>query len=221
MFAECIDKTGCCHDSGPLRRAAHACSTAQNDEWGYSCQGLQFTIEPPRQTLPANAPRPLVLRVSSEFVGICNDSSHDSFRSMAVNFEVVSDAGPEQGYLSWHFDRHIDGANPSHELHPRYHFQHGGHRTKANARDLGHLLIMAPPRLPHPPMDALLAVDFALSHFSPLHWKALKQDQTYVNLIKDAQLRLWRPYMAALSTAWDGSMHHANGLDLWPNLVLD
>lgn len=50
-----------------------------------------------------------------------------------------------------------------HFIHPYYHFHAGGNAIKGKGP--GSLMLLDSPRLPHPPMDIVLAVNFVLCHF--------------------------------------------------------
>lgn len=95
---------------------------------------------------------------------------------------------------------------PSSELHPLYHFHFGGRRMMNTiddgSGDLGDILLLAPPRIAHPPLDAVLAVDFVVGNFYPHDYKTLRDDEGYLRLIHDAQVRCWKPYANVCAGAW-------------------
>lgn len=83
-------------------------------------------------------------------------------------------------------------------IHPYYHFHAGGKFLKEKAP--GSLLQLNTPRLPHPPMDIVLAVNFIICNFySTKESKFQKEmrildDKDYQELVKRAAKRLYYPY---------------------------
>ena len=83
-------------------------------------------------------------------------------------------------------------------IHPHYHFHAGGNFLKEKAP--GSLLQLSSPRLPHPPMDIILAVNFIICNFFSTKEAKFKQemkildDEDYQNLISRAARRLYTPY---------------------------
>jgi len=104
-----------------------------------------------------------------------------------------------------------DGANPSKEPHPLFHFQRGGDAQDAFAAT-GFLpgtpcmiegywkgLMQSPgPRIPMLPLDPILAIDFCLSQSDGLIWRRLRNLPEYLSVIEDAQKRLWQPFFEKL-----------------------
>lgn len=102
-------------------------------------------------------------------------------------------------------------SNPSKEPHPLFHFQRGGHALDAFAAAdflpgtpcaIGGQwrgLMQSPgPRIPMLPLDPILAIDFCLSQNDGLIWRRLRNLPEYLNVIQDAQTRLWRPFFEKL-----------------------
>ena len=108
-------------------------------------------------------------------------------------------------------------------VHPVYHFQYGGKKLP-KFKEWDKYVFLDSPRLAHPPLDAVLAIDFVISNYFPGKWRDLRDDGAYTNLIRNAQDRCWRPYSYAVAyqwppvppvpaeTAWSGE-------DIWPQLV--
>jgi hypothetical protein len=91
--------------------------------------------------------------------------------------------------------------------------------------NLGNVLLLDPPRLLHPPLDAILAVDFVLSNFMGAKWKQLRADEHYETMITHAQELFWKPYVKSLFAAGWGSAKERKERklffkQLWPNLVV-
>lgn len=68
---------------------------------------------------------------------------------------------------------------------------------------LGRTLLLDPPRLMHPPMDGILAIDFVLANYAGSAWKALREDPQYTNLIVPQFKRFWKPYFDAVASSWE------------------
>ncbi|MCX4139341.1 hypothetical protein M0D68_14195 [Paraburkholderia sp. SEWSISQ10-3 4] len=226
-LATVLENERVCADVSPLKQAANDCAQnlrRRDDEWGYEMSDLQFEIATPRETEPSNIGKQLSVRVSVNFHGQCVNETYDPFSSLELNIEVFDAPPPAcSSYVSWHFDRHIaDDLSKDVEAHPLYHFQHGGHKINTNiANEIGRLLLLAPPRLPHPPMDGILAIDFILSNFSGHIWRSLRADSAdYRALVVGAQMRLWRPYMALLGQIYETeSFEEGAAFAIWPLLA--
>ncbi len=193
-----------CMTPEALTSAANRCEGAKNDIWGYNLNGLYFTIPTPRNSIPSGLDSYLTLELSVDICGVCNSDESDKLRSLAVDIEISTINNREKCMCSWHLDRHIyeecDG--DSDEVHPLYHFQHGGKRIEELSGEIGRSLILDPPRIGHPPLDGVLAIDFILANFAGSLWRRLRADGAYVNIVKGAQEHLWQPYYEAMSKTW-------------------
>ncbi len=204
-----------------LKSSANQCSRqTSNSEWNYEVAGLQFRVKTPQNVLPAQSGGWLLVDIDLDVSGVLNDAPGDCFTKLVLNICVQTEN--HESICSWHFDRHIteDDAEESEEAHPLYHFQHGGHAMKGIADTLGKVLLLPTPRLPFPPMDAVLAIDFLLSSFAGAHWKELRNEYTYLHLLKGAQRRHWKPYLELLASWWaPGPRNDAEITSLLPHLV--
>lgn len=138
---------------------------------------------------------------------------------------------------SWHLDRDIESAGDEQhskdqseidaqgrEIHPLYHLHFGGRvmttMIDKDEADFGDLLLLEPPRLAHPPLDAILALDLLLTNFYPSDRKDLGNDDQYVRLVRTAQERYWRPYAHLCSSAWSTPVAAQwKPIQVWPHLV--
>lgn len=83
-------------------------------------------------------------------------------------------------------------------IHPYYHFHAGG--TAIAGKGPGSLMMLSSPRLPHPPMDIVLAVNFVICHFYCSHETrfademGIFEDDDYKQLVERAATRLYKPY---------------------------
>lgn len=101
------------------------------------------------------------------------------------------------------------------EPHPHFHFQRGGHAQEEFAGDDGFVpgralppredrlwrgLLQAPsPRIPFFPMCPILAIDFTIGQHNGIVWQRLRAFPEYNKLIKNAQKRLWNPFLDCLA----------------------
>lgn len=83
-------------------------------------------------------------------------------------------------------------------IHPYYHFHAGGNAIAGKGP--GSLMILSSPRLPHPPMDIVLAVNFVICQFYSTQETrfademGIFEDDDYKQLIERAAVRLYKPY---------------------------
>lgn len=128
--------------------------------------------------------------------------------------------------VTWHLDKHIHeaGDGVGNYIHPEYHFTFGGHRmTNATEYNFGDMLILPTPRLPHPPMDIILGIDFILHHF---YSRAMRERITlldeYKKIVRNAQLRIWRPFALSFASHWQLNTNIDPNIapkKLFPNLI--
>lgn len=83
-------------------------------------------------------------------------------------------------------------------IHPHYHFHAGGNFLKQKAP--GSLIQLSSPRLPYPPMDIILAVNFIICNFFSTKESKFAQemkildDVEYQKIVFRAAKRLYTPY---------------------------
>ena len=133
-------------------------------------------------------------------------SNHkDIFQDFSWNIFIKGYTGKDDApneysnFFCWHLDKeeNTDG-NYS---HPYYHFHAGGNFL--HGRDLGNLLMISSPRIPHPPMDIFLSIHFIITNFFhsedfPNHKKIL-DDYDYLVIIERAQRRVLDPYFSTFN----------------------
>lgn len=104
---------------------------------------------------------------------------------------------------SWHFDLHEDGNDPKFN-HPLYHAHFGGKEINQGQLKYGNVLIIESPRLLHPPMDIILAIDFVLGNFYSRNtckaYNTLLEAPLYHKMVKNSRERFWRPYFLGLAS---------------------
>lgn len=209
-LAMILSRKGICSDVAPLNAAAEQCSltAAHGDKaWGYDITSLTFQLSTPKGTIPARA-KDFRIELNISMVGRFDGDPDDQFAKLEINVEKYAQ-GPTGADLkaAWHFDRHIidtkkDSPHITEDIHPLYHFQFGGARMTKIADQLGQTLLLNPPRLMHPPMDGILAIDFVLANYAGGIWKALREDPQYTNLIVPQFERFWKPYFDAVAASW-------------------
>jgi len=233
-------------DSSPLEEAAQKCLNNPNDDiWYYSMSLLEFREidETIASTIPQNAEE-FKIRLSVESCG--NYYSHGSVQdplqsivgkgepSFDIEIKAIllsEEKGADRDLLaSWHLDRHIseDGDNEGKYIHPWYHFTFGGKAMEESDKDFGESLILPMPRVPHPPMDIALGVDFILHHFfRKEERKSITEESEYQKIVQKSQYRLWKPYFLTMARHWiDRDVEYNFDDDnfspskLYPNLIM-
>lgn len=89
-------------------------------------------------------------------------------------------------------------------IHPYYHFHAGGAFLKAKGP--GSLMQLSSPRLPYPPMDIVLAVNFIICNFFSTKETKFQEemkildDEDYQKLVERAARRLYVPYYKEINS---------------------
>lgn len=106
------------------------------------------------------------------------------------------------------------GLTMGRESHPAFHFQRGGHAQEefasrdgfvpgahigVDGNDWKALMQYPGPRIATLPLDPILAVDFCIAQHDGVLWKRLRNVPEYFNIVKEAQSRLWKPFLEGLS----------------------
>lgn len=147
-----------------------------------------------------------ILTLSIKICFRSNLVSFNDIQEMNVDFELSSVTTDGKSVKSaWHLDYH-DVQGNEHFSHPQFHFQFGGKRLRESMCydnshfDTGELLLMESPRIMHPPMDPILAVDFVFGNFlGDKYWKALRQKQRFVRIHNESKELFWKPYFEEVS----------------------
>ncbi|SHL86841.1 hypothetical protein SAMN02746009_03518 [Hymenobacter psychrotolerans DSM 18569] len=223
-------------DAEPLTTAASACQMEPSSTtWEYDFTGLTFNSislvgsKQIRHTHPQTVEEVEVqLHVLIKGHCVQVDNLHDPLKELVVELEIKGyDSNAAEHFSAWHLDRQIESDDPNqvdHAIHPIYHFQYGGERVwNKNTPDYGLQLLLETPRFPHPPMDAILAVDFVLSNYYGDIWNELRKDEAYRDIIATAQHIYWRPYSLATASHWGGALAYTTPYvwppkSIWPNV---
>ena len=219
-------------DPQPLNQAAAQCIQSGRDIWSYDISNLIIKIGGLARGHPTkqySLECILNCTIKGSFkTSINNDPCHRLNVGLFYR-GVIPHSHPF--YQTWHLDREgaAPGKSQSLETHPRYHFHFGGndmnlvannHRCKHNCHTFGELLLLSQPRLLHPPLDGVLAVDFVLSNAAGSQWQKLRLDPSYSSMIKRSQDRYWKIFAKTFSDHWSSTSPSLwTPVDLCPNLV--
>ncbi len=234
-IAHILDGRRICPDVTPLQAGITFLQQNERPGWSYGINDLLFhNIIPPRKSLPKDL-LDLACRLTANVRGYYDiEDGEDPLSHVAIEITLEARSSDNRRLISsWHFDRHVaesDDAlqeHPDQAAHPRYHFHFGGDRMASFAEQNGpdsfpHLLLMDGPRPAHPPLDAILAIDFVLANFLASHWRSLRELVDYAEVVGSAQRRLWKPYADALPKHWSSPASAAAWVpsDCWPSLFV-
>lgn len=221
QFAGILVGEGIITDPGPLFGASSGCHNHSGNQWGYSFSGLTLHVGEDVKCIPSFVSR-FACRLDVEVEGSAQttDPRADPLEKHQVQIELKApnDADPSRSFLqAWHMDRHPDSPGTPKPAHPRYHLSFGGHRLEAHLSAgktfFEGILLLDSPRLSHPPLDGVLAIDFVLSHFAGTKWRTLFEQPDYRRIIIHSQELLWKPYALALYAHWS---HDPASKKIWP-----
>lgn len=174
--------------------------------WGYKISDFSLEIDISNNIQYPKTVKKAILLFSIDLRGEYHDhlkELKDPFKHLEFNIVIEGKSRSQKDHiLSYHLDRHIEGGNPSNEVHPIYHFQMGGRKLNdynSTGRNFGNHLILDNPRFMHYPMDFISGLDFVLSNFAPILWRKLKRDPRYIKILKNAQERTLKPFIASLA----------------------
>lgn len=214
--AELLKKEKICANNKPLLDAAKDLSIRKDspDVWGYNLQKLVFNnLEVPRGTEPSNVgtlTATLSVEIHEKDLGVkevsnpivINKASGAEKKynlSIEVSGLVENDTDINKVLSYWHLD--YDSNEENEYVHPDFHLTFGG--KPMSKIKLGDVLLLPAPRLPHPPMDAILGIDFIIRHFIKKEKSnKILNDSQYKKAVKSSQERLWKPYMLATASHW-------------------
>ena len=198
-FAEFLETKQILSDAGPIYNAASQCRTMKGDKWGYRIERLVFHRigEIRIQSHPIKCSN-ISVEVSVDIEGNCYvPENTDPLTKLSLDLLILSSNGEMS---SWHLDRVIDEkANFS---HPDYHFQFGGKNMKFGPEQYGSVLITDTPRIPHPPMDGVLGIDFVIVNFWDTRSIKFRYEGGYANILKPSIDLLWKPYIETIYGFW-------------------
>ena len=229
VIADVLRESNLVRDPSPLFSAASTCtrSNPDRDQWEYECTGLLFVVDNEhlskyKNTIPGNL-REVEIELNVRARGRCRErfSCDDPFDALEVDCKMETYVQEGLFVCAWHLDRNQGDADEAsrHFVHPCYHFQFGGRRLPKEL-GYGQFLFVEPPRLAHPPLDAILAVDFILTNYFPNTWQKLRsENQSYRRVIEEAQHRCWRPYATTTASRWASGDPPWTAETIWPQLI--
>lgn len=195
-LAEFLTKHRIITDPTPVYRAASLCRQYTGNEWGYRIERLMFhNVGDIRVQSHPISPSNITVEVSMHIEGICNPpDEHDPLTKLNMDLLILAESGP---IGAWHLDRAEGG--DANFLHPRYHIHFGGKRMgKKEHLDYGSVLVVDTPRIPHPPMDGPLGIDFVIVSFWEDEKIGFRREGTYGNILMESINLLWKPYITSL-----------------------
>lgn len=231
QFAIILQAEGICADVSEFFRASSICQSYPGDKWGYSISGLTLQVGDSVKCIPTHIKK-FTCRLDVLVEGSSGSfpPQSDPLQKNQVQIELRAENGRNRAMpflQAWHFDRHPGSCSSPKTAHPRYHFSSGGNRIKAYLGQIGKahfdgVLLLDSPRLAHPPLDGILAVDFILSHFSGTDWRRLSQLPDYQRIVSCSLSMLWQPYALALFAHWSTD-YAAKAVwpiaELWPAVI--
>lgn len=231
QIADILQREGFVDDIGPLQSAASQCASPPNlqigntQDWEYQVSNLIFkriSEDSLAHVRPLGA-HDISIELSVDLRGVCRNSADNIANSpfVRLGIDIIArgkNVDGEEISCAWHFDKHP--SSPTEAAHPEYHFQYGG-RNIYNLPNYGSHLILEAPRVAHPPLDCVLAIDFILSNYFGTEWQILRTETQYRNLLSEAQKMFWLPYVLSISricpanppiSGWDAT-------SIWPQLI--
>ena len=206
-LAEFLNRKGMINDASPLYKASSQCRNKDGDSWGYRIDRLIFH-KVGEVRVQSHKTSSILLEVNVDIEGVCKpDIGMDPLTKLSLDLTIMvndnKDLGPAP-MSAWHLDRHTQNANFS---HPSYHFQFGGNRMKYVEEQYGLVLITDSPRIPHPPMDGILGIDFAIVNFWEVEKIRFRNEGEYTNILNESINMLWKPYVENLYNYWQQNAH--------------
>ena len=218
------------HMAGSLSRVSETKTTSEwlwgqasrfVSEWKSQCRVTAREIPLPLPRIKGLVPSGTYLEgVFLSFVFECGEDSH---LPKQADFQVLvrgTLCGCDSSFEvedHWRVDTHVDedkgASQPPQEVHPRYHFQRGGHAQDSFAADETFVPGKAKgisgewrglfqcewPRMPALPMDPIVGLDFCIGQANGMVWKRLRNESEYYGLVENAQKRVWLPFLHGLS----------------------
>jgi len=219
-------------DTKPIEDASNECLIKKPDgtdqSWGYKIKDLVFQqVEDMSRIRPQSLSNSIVnLILDVEFSAVCVD--HEKYITdciLALNVNLVLTDQSKTFRQCWHFDKHLASKqdNAPDAAHPLYHFQSGGRHVWGYPDDFfGKVLFVEGPRISHPPMDGVLAIDFVLSNYFGKAWKELFANHEYVNIIGSMQRKIWKPFADSFHSAWQpptGVYDFGDPIHIYPQII--
>lgn len=140
----------------------------------------------------------------------------DPLSRYSLDFKISlykSEQNQKKEYCStWHLDKEHRNLNFSY-VHPYYHLQFGGKKHEYLDPNMA---VLGSPRIPHPPMDLILAFHFIINNFVDRkvhdYVDVILSDTRYLKILANSKKRLWEPYFNGYSTEFNHNDYNINNL---------
>lgn len=134
-------------------------------------------------------------------------ASNDIFRTYSLELfirgykDMYTTDSESPNFFCWHLDREENTMGDF--IHPLYHLHAGGNKLQDENIDAGGLVFIGSPRIPHPPMDIILAIHFVIQNFvnnGDCEQKSkLLADYNYQDIVERARKRVLDPYFKSIA----------------------
>lgn len=188
---------------------------------------VKFKLPECNNSRPTNV-KNIEVKISHE----CIDNSGALFDYSNYNYVIVfsgRDNNNTEYTCSWHLDyekkAQDDTLDEPKVFHPLFHLTYGGKSMREIYCDLDGKnndikdiaisedknvsfipLLLIAPRIPFPPMDYYLGIDFIICNFlNKRKYQKLQSESNYKRMIKKSQEKLWKPYYSILACNWSKS----------------
>lgn len=205
-----LQKAQLCLDLSPITAAIGKIpkSCSKDGLIGYSVDKLKFQItDIPRGTLPSN------IEILELYLNI--EIHEKKLKEQEVKYPIKADENLSYNfsleleglddsavchYASWHLDFDKKDEKDVDFIHPVFHMTFGGNYLKKKIQegnDFGHMLLLLSPRIPYPPMDLILGIDFVLRNFfKKSQIQGILENRQYQRAVKNSQYRCKLPKLA-------------------------
>ena len=188
-FAKLIDTT-------PIQNAINSLALSKN--CFYDIQNLSFDINKKIKKIHPDVDK--VTLIINNKVHYQDNGGIIYIGDYNLDIVIYGYKNRDKYQYCWHLDKHITKGNDRYS-HPVFHFQAGGKLADISLNSPDTLYI-GMPRVPHPPMDIFLVINFILANFYDKKVykfvNSLLANERYCQLIKKAQSRIVDPYLKGI-----------------------
>ena len=188
-FAKLIDTT-------PIQNAINSLASSKN--CFYDIQNLSFDINKKIKKIHPDVDK--VTLIINNKVHYQDNGGIIYIGDYNLDIVIYGYKNRDKYQYCWHLDKHITKGNDRYS-HPVFHFQAGGKLADISLNSPDTLYI-GMPRVPHPPMDIFLVINFILANFYDKKVykfvNSLLANERYCQLIKKAQSRIVDPYFKGI-----------------------
>jgi hypothetical protein len=208
-LAQILQSANIIQDCKPIYDASTRVYHSSGIYWEYDCINVRFSTitEKYSGSIPLNMDTFEII-FNLEICGnyINHDEIINPLNKLIFNIDLEGlDENCEDLFSSLHLDRH-NYSTIDNYVHPNYHFTFGGNNLEAKGDIFKGVLVLSTPRIPHPPLDFILGIDFILqNYYSKDKIQKILNDTLYQEIIERAQYRIWRPYYTSITNKWKDS----------------